>query len=257
MLTITSEAFHEKLELGNQEIILNGPPQKLRGHILISNKNEDNIRIRTLPLIHQTKNSKLKGGTSQLRLSCSLRPGEERMEPVSHQVNPQTPPGTYESSLMVGGQKRMVKMVIQPNIEINIYPSHFTFQETVPGKIHTVEFTLTNLGNMPFQVPDVKHVAPLDMDFICRAVGFGLREKGSEGFTQVMDEITKNVHNNLADWASASVEEYGKIVAPGQTLSIHMKIILPKNCDPRKDYGGNIRFWNKEITYLIKSHNEK
>ncbi|MEP6846100.1 MAG: hypothetical protein ABI861_08850, partial [Panacibacter sp.] len=138
--------------------------------------------------------------------------------------------------------------------KINIYPSAFTFQETGPGKTHTAQFTLTNTGNLPFQVPDVKHVAALDMDLLCRAFGFGFRSKAAEGYMPVLDEIVKNINSNIADWASAKVEEYGEVVLPGASLIIHMHITLPQNTDARKDYAGSVRFWDKEITYVVKSH---
>ena len=257
MLTVTAEAYHEKLSIGDEEIILNGPPADLRGYILLSNKNEDALKVKTLSLVHDKNKGIAMGGGLQLQLFCKLKPGEEKMENLLHRVHPQTAPGTYTSSVMAGGQLRKVKMVVQSNIEIDIYPSNFTFQETTPGKVHTAIFTLTNLGNMPFQVPDVKHVAALDMDFLCRAFGFGFRTKGAEGYMPTMDEITKNIQSNLADWAPGNVEEIGKIVAPGESLMIHLNITLPANSDPRKDYSGNIRFWDKDIAFVIKSHNEK
>ena len=116
---------------------------------------------------------------------------------------------------------------------------------------------MTNLGNLPFQVPDVKHIAALDMDLICRTFGFALRSKGAQGYTQVMDEIARNINSSLPDWASAQIEEYGKVLEPGDRLSIHLSLTMPKNTDANKDYAGNMRFWDKEITYVIKSHNER
>jgi len=253
MLTVTSEAFHEKLNVEDEEIILNGPPSDLRGHILLSNNNDDSLRVRTLPLIHDTNKGT---GSLQLRLSCRLKPGEKKMESLLHSVSPQTLPGIYESSLLVGGQQRKVKMIVQSNIEIDVYPSTFTFQDTAPGKTHTAAFTLTNLGNVPFEVPDIKHVAALDMDLLCRAFGFGFRSKGAEGYMPVMDEITKNIQSNLTDWVPAKVEEIGKVLAPGERVTIHLNITLPRNSDPKKDYSGNVRFWDKDIAFVIKSHNE-
>ena len=257
MLTVTSLAFHEKLHVGTGEIILNGPPSALRGHLLLSNQNEESLRVKALPLIHDKNTGKAMGDGFQLRFSCRLKPGEENMESLWHKVHPNTAPGIYESWLVVGGQKRKVKLVVQSHIDISIYPEYFSFQDTGPGKIHTAIFTLTNLGNMPFQVPEIKHVAPLDMDLLCRAFGFGFRTRGAEGYMKTMDEITKNIQSNLADWSAASVEEVGKIVQPGQSLIIHLNITLPANSDARKDYDGNIRFWDKDIEFVIKSHDEK
>ncbi|MGG9960484.1 hypothetical protein [Ferruginibacter sp. SUN106] len=257
MLTITSKEFHEKLSVGNDEIILNGPPGNLRGHVNLRNNHEDAVRIKTLELIPVKQNSGAYKTDMPLQISCRLAPGEERTERILHRINPQTPPGTYESTLNVGGKARAVKMIVQPHIDISIYPGDFTFQDTTPGKTHTAVFTLTNMGNMPFQVPDIKHVAALDMDMLCKAFGIGFREKNAETYNQVMDAITKNVRNNLTDWARATIEEKGEIIAPGASKLIHLDITLPANCDAANDYNGSVRFWDKEITYSVKAHNDK
>jgi hypothetical protein len=71
-----------------------------------------------------------------------------------------------------------------------------------------------------------------------------------------MDEITKNIQSSLPDWAAAKVEEIGKVLAPGERLIIHLNITMPRNSDPGKDYNGNVRFWDKDIEFVIKSHTE-
>jgi hypothetical protein len=257
MITVTSKAYHEKLTVDNNEIILNGPPGELRGRISLRNNHQDTLRIKTLDLIPDTRAGKFLQAALPLNISCRLAPGEERMEDILHEVNPQTPPGTYESTLNVGGQLRKVKMLVQPHIAIGIYPTNFTFQDTTPGKLHTAAFTLTNTGNMPFQVPDIKHIAAIDMDMLCKAFGIGFRDRTAETYNQVLDAITKNVRNNLTDWASVTIEEKGEIIDPGASRLIHLNITLPKNCDPTNDYDGSIRFWDQEITYLIKAHFSK
>jgi hypothetical protein len=253
MLRVTSGAFHEKLSAGTDDIILNGPPGDLRGHIFISNKNTDTLKVKSLPLFHGSKLSKLMGADASLSLSCRLNPGEEKMVEVWHQVNPLTAPGTYENTIMVGGEKRKVQIVVQQQISIDVHPHHFTFTGTTAGTVHTAIFTLANLGNIPFQVPEVKHVAALDMDMLCRAFGMGMRSAGSGGVIQMLDEVTKNMQSNLADWANARIEENGNILEPGEKKLIHLHITLPKNSDSKKDYSGSIRFWDQDITYLVKA----
>jgi hypothetical protein len=39
-------------------------------------------------------------------------------------------------------------------------------------------------------------------------------------------------------------------------MTVHLNITMPDNTDAGKDYQGNMRFWNKEITYEIKSQNQ-
>jgi hypothetical protein len=255
MLKVTAEAFHEKVNTGDEEVILNGPPSALRGHISLSNSGEDMLSVKTLSMKHDSGNENLLGVSSSLRIGSRLRPGETKLETLFHELPPQTPPGTYESMLTIGGTERKVKMIVQPHMQIIVYPLNFSFIGTEPGRRHTAQITITNVGNLPFEVPDVKHVAALDMDLICRAFGFALRSKGSEGYIQTMDEIARNVNRYLPDWAAANIDECGQILLPGATMIVHLNITMPGNTDAGKDYAGNMRFWNEEITYEIKSQN--
>ena len=256
MLKVTAAAFHEKINTGDEEIILNGPPSALRGHISLRNSSEDMLSVKTLSLKHDTSKGNLFGDSSSLRIGSRLQPGEQKLERISHELPAQTPPGTYESMLVIGGTERKVKMIVQPHMQVNIYPLNFSFVGAQPQKKHTAEITLTNVGNLPFQVPDVTHVAALDMDLVCRAFGFALRSKGAEGYIPTMDEIARNVNRYLPDWAASNIEECGQTLQPGTTMTVHLNITMPNNADAGKDYEGNMRFWNNEITYQIKSQKQ-
>ncbi|MEP6681946.1 MAG: hypothetical protein ABJA35_01755 [Parafilimonas sp.] len=254
MLRVTADAFHEKVNTDNEEIILNGPPSNLRGHIFLRNTSEDALSIKALKLVH---NEKMLGENSSLRIGSRLKPGEQKFESIWHELPPQTPPGTYESSLYIGGTERKIKMIVQPHMQVSVHPNIFSFVGAGPGKTHSAQITITNTGNLPFTIPDVKHVAALDMDLVCRAFGFALRSKGGEGYIPTMDELAKNVNRYLPDWASAHVEEAGQTLQPGETKLIQLNITLPKNTDAGKDYSGNMRFWNKKISYEIKSQSDQ
>ncbi len=256
MLKVTAEAFHEKINTDDEEVILNGPPSALRGYISLRNGTEDLLSVKTLSLKHDTSKGNFFGNSSSLRIGSRLKPGEQKLEKISHELPAHTPPGTYESMLLIGGIERKVKMIVQPHMQVNIYPLNFSFVGAEPRKKHTAEITLTNVGNLPFQVPDVKHVAALDMDLVCRAFGFALRSKGAEGYLPTMDEIARNVSRYLPDWAAANIEECGQTVQPGATMTVHLDITMPDNADAGKDYEGNMRFWDNEITYQIKSQNQ-
>jgi len=253
MYRITSDAFHEKLDTDDAELVLNGPPSDLRGHIFLHNASEDALSIKSLKVIHPKEQEHAWGESSKLRVGIRLNAGEKKLEAISHQLPLQTPPGVYESNLIIGGRERKVKMIVQPYMQVNVHPQNFSFIGAEPGKMHTTQITITNLGNLPFTIPDVKHVAALDMDLLCRAFGFALRSKGGEGYEATLNEIAKNVNRYLPDWASAHIEEAGQTLEPGGTKIVQMKITMPSNTDAGKDYAGSMRFWNKEITYEVKS----
>lgn len=66
---------------------------------------------------------------------------------------------------------------------------------------------------MDFQIPEIKHIAALDMDLLCRAFGFAFRERKAEDFMQTLNVITGNIKQNLTDWASIKVKEAGSILS--------------------------------------------
>lgn len=255
MLTVTSKSFHEKIQVENEEVILNGPPDLLSGQITINNLQEEKLSVKELPL--QAVGRSIGGNLAQsLQLGLRLKPNETRKENITHRIDPQTPPGVYESSISVGGATTKLKLIVQASIKIDVTPATFTFQGTAPGKAHTTFITLTNNGNMPFQIPDVKHVTMVDMDYLCRATAVAIRSEGaSKSYEAMMDELTRNVFKNMTDWLSASIKEAGQVLEPGAKKLVELTLTLPENAHQDRDYSGEIRLWDQVISYTIKSHN--
>lgn len=257
MKTVTSNLHQEKLGILENEIVLNGPPDNLVGNVQFVSRDEDPLRIKTLALVDKDRQEVEKGRNNYLHLSFRLRPGERKLESINHQLPSDTPPGTYENYIELGGEMHKVKMIVQPHIAIEIFPQHFTFQNSSPGTNHIAVITLVNKGNLPFQVPELRHAAMLDMDLLCRAFGKGFREPENDTLVATLDEVTRILKENLTEWVSISVDERDEIVQPGETLLLHVNFTIPKDADPRRDYNGSFRFWDQEISVVIKSHREK
>jgi len=254
MITVTANAFHEKLNIEADEIILNGPPSSLTGHVFISNNESETLFIRDLPLSSPKEGRTLPNMAAAFKLTTSLKAGEGKMQRLSHRVPAHTPPGTYESTIQVGGTEKKVKMIVQPNIQVDINPLSIHFAGVIPGESYYTQLSFTNSGNMPFKIPDIKHVTTLDEDYLCRAMSLAMREKGGEGFNATMDELTRNIHKDMADWAMVNIEEKGRILEPGESIQLHLTLTLPKNVDPKRDYSGTMRLWDQTLSYSIKSH---
>ena len=250
MITITSETSQEKIKIVEKEIILNGSPGDLNGYVQFVNKEKEVLKIKSLALIDKNKKRVNTNGADFIKVAIRLNPGEERLPAT-------TPPGTYENYMMIGKQMRKVKMIVQPTLNIEIHPKEFTFLDSSPGKEHTAILTLTNTGNIPFQIPTLKHGALLDMDLLCRAFGMGFREKGVVGFMPTLDEVSKNIKSHLIDWTSISIDEFGQIVQPGDSLVLNIHFIAPDDADANIDYDGSLRLWDKEISIAIKSYTER
>src|SRR5664279_1216771 len=94
-ITLTAKAFHEKVNLEADEIILNGPPSFLTGNIFIRNNDDETLFIRDLPLSSSSEGRSLQNMASSFKLITSLQPGEGKMQRITHKISPDTPPGTY------------------------------------------------------------------------------------------------------------------------------------------------------------------
>lgn len=254
MITVTANSYHEKLHIQDEEIILNGPPSSLSGQITISNREDETLFIRDLPVSDAGSERQMQMKSQHFRLLTSLKGGEEKVLRVKQQVAPSTPPGEYESSIRVGGVEKRIKMIVQPKIKVNIYPLNLNYSGVQGHSAYESQLTFSNTGNMSFKIPEIKHANAFDEDFLCRATSLAIREKGNEGYIATMDQLTKNVHKEMAGWAQIHLEESGRIVEPGETIQLHFKLTLPENVDPSRDYFGSVRIWKKVISYHVKSH---
>lgn len=253
MITVTAKAFHEKLHIEGDEIVLNGPPGFLTGAVDIRNQQEETLFVRELPLTHSEQTKSIVSGQRAFKLVTSLKAGEQKVQRVSYALPANTPPGNYESYIDVGGSRKKVRFLVQPNLSIDLFPLRLHFTGVEGGKSYETEISFTNNGNLPFRIPDIRHVNAFDEDYLCRAASMAIREKGSEGYIATMDALTKNVHREMAGWATVSIAESGRSADPGEKFMLHFKLILPENVDSAKDYFGSVRFWNKMINYNIKS----
>lgn len=251
MNTIKADAQQEKLSILEKEIVLTGPPNNLQGSIHFANRQDEMLRVKNLALAGTDDKQ---AGQESMRSSFRLQPGESALKPVKHQMPATTPPGVYEKYIKTGESSHVVKLIVQPTINISVHPQHFTFQGSEAGTQHTATIALRNLGNMPFRIPEPKHASMLDMDLLCRAFGMGFREAPDTGVTDTLDKVAQNIKSNMIDWAAMKIREAGEIVEPGESAILHVDMQIPKNADPRRDYSGNFRFWDKEISIAVKSH---
>lgn len=259
MITVNRETFHKSLKIEEAEIILNGTPGFLSGNIYLKNHHDDTVFIREVPMVaaDSAKSKQKENLPSHFKLLTSLRSGEERVQQITLQLPATTPPGRYERKMMIGGQEKKLTIIVQPNVEIDINPLMLHFQGIKSGNKYDAEISLTNAGNMPFKIPsNIKHSSMLDEDYFCRAMSLAIRKKGGEGYTATMDELTKNIYSEMTDWVGVNIKESGKVVQPGQSMQLHFSLTMPAKVDRSRDYFGNVRLWNKEISYRINAFDD-
>ncbi|MEO6037746.1 MAG: hypothetical protein ABIQ93_04975, partial [Saprospiraceae bacterium] len=99
MVTLSSLAFDPNLECQEDEIVLIGRPEALKGILTLDNRTGEQVFVRDLSM-KTTKRSALPV-TQHLKINTVLQPGEIRAHRSRLTLDPKTPPGTYFFQLQV------------------------------------------------------------------------------------------------------------------------------------------------------------
>ncbi len=256
MLTVSCEGQKKEVHCSEDEIILSGPPAFLTGFITFQNNVKEDVFIKDLPISHKSKEPGL--AKRSLDINTVLSPKEIKSHFASFAASPNTPPGTYQSTINVGGKERKLKMIVQETMEIMLIPNQVTFMGIAPDLIHKKEVLLVNKGNVPVLVPSIKHNTTLDMDLICRNLSLAIRETGDEGTEATLDYFVKGLKKDIAGWIETSIDEAGQIVNPGETKVLNISFKLPKDINDQRLYEGEIRILDQELDYrIIQSYDLK
>lgn len=248
MIIVNCDQEHDKVRCGEKEIVLSGPPAQLRGMLTLNNVGKDDMLVRELPMkpigkqaLHQ----------HALMLNTPLSAGENRRQPVFVSLPSDTAPGAYRHTVSVGGENKTLTMIVQENLQIELIPDSLTFVGVEPGLSHAKEVVLVNQGNVPFAVPAIRHNMAMDMDLICRNLSKALKETPDGDSKAVLDAFFNGLKKDLTDWIEVRIKEAGKVVAPGESIVLHITFILPKDIDPNREYEGDLRILDQLLSYII------
>lgn len=249
-MRISREKIAEIIELDEEEIILTGPPAFLKGMITLRNRSEEKVLVRDLA-IQSTERSAIPINKSALSLRSILHPNETRLQKARVSLNPTTPPGTYRFEVQSGETVRPLTLIVQEHLRFSLSPQQFVLVGIASEQVHQKEILLTNQGNIPVTVPNIRHNTTLDMDLICRNLSLAIRDTGAEGIEATMDALVKGIREDMVDWLEITIQEAGEIVEPGTAKLLHISFKLPKNINPQRVYEGDIRFLDSFLSYRI------
>lgn len=234
-------------------IVLSGPPGAVRGLLELRNQTGEDVFVRDLALSpskgEQARRFKALG-IDRLAVQARLAPGESRAQHVQLALSRQTPPGTYESTISIGGKNVPMKLIVQPIVDVDLSPDSLYFVGIEPGKTHVAEVLLLNRGNVAVVVPSLRHTTTTDLDLVCRALSQAVRKHGEEGAEATLDAAFRNASADLAGWVTLSVDNAGSVVDAGGSALMRISATLP-DVDPKKMYEFDIRIYDELLPCLI------
>lgn len=231
-----------------QRIVLIGAPARLQGLVRLSNPGVDKLKIKSAPL-------RLKGGAAegvQLSLGARLAAGATAHTQATLQLDPRTPPGELHGQVMVGDEAREVLIKVLEHREVALTPDRFTLHGA-PGARITMPLIVTNLGNVPFQVPRVALVALGQAQAFEQLFHVAMATAGAAGHQAALDAFARLLHGS--EVAAPKVRfgaGAGRSLAPGEALETEIAFELPDTLARHRVYLGSFAVGRAQCTVEIE-----
>lgn len=248
MIRVTSKEQYDNIHCFDHEIILTGPPSKLRGSITLVNTLAEAVIVMDLPMKSNSRQTLPQAG---IAINAPLAAGQNKRQRLNLSLPSYTEPGTYQHKILIGGEEKDLILLVQETLDIELIPANLTFVGIAPGMVHKKEVVLVNKGNVVFSIPTVRHNMALDMDLICRNLSNALKTTADGDSKATMDAFFKGLKNDLTDWIEVRIKEAGQTLDPGASILLHFEFILPKDINPNREYEGDLRILDQLLSYII------
>lgn len=199
------------------------------------------------PLLN-VKLSNLGGEPEALTLQAS-RAGES-VTRLKLAVPDYTPPGTYEGSVTLGATQYPALVEVEANPRLIISPGRLRLS-AAPGAEISTELTVTNAGNVPFEIERVYKPGLLDVKGPERAIGLALIANAEDGHERV-GFFAEELARSHAGQIELVVQEGAGTLPPGEYRLLHVGMRLPSGLQYGRVYGGTWMLLNR--TYYIEVH---
>lgn len=241
-------------------LVLAGPPNAVRGEFRVQNATTEKLSVRDAVLrsAAPTGRGKKRQAAASLLPEAGhvlrrilVRPGQSRPVPVSLELDPRTPPGTYHAELMINDQRREVLVHVTENVALELSPEEIVLPNRA-GEKFTRTVVFTNHGNIDIPIRALGTVV-LDEELVhCRALRGALADVGDtmkslDDFAVALGKRYKRLYETLV----LKVQNEAVTLAPGDTQAVELTITLPEKLEGRSRYTGYAAISTSSLSFVI------
>jgi len=192
------------------EIVLTGPPGRLHATVSVENAVSERVSVRGA-VLHRSGQEPVAGLATAL-----ISPGATASVPVSVSLSRTTPPGELEAELEVGGTRRPVRVLVEPELDLHLSPSRVL---AAPGR-QRLPLTLVNHGNVDIPLAALTRARTDD----------GGPDPGPDVSLTVLDPTT---------------------VEPGAIVSVAADLTVPDDLDPTRRHVARIPVGTADLEVVV------
>jgi competence ComEA-like helix-hairpin-helix protein len=237
----------------SERIVFAGETYNVQGFITLRNVGDQRIRKLALPLgeneLYAVNGAPLRHIVTRQR----LYPGQQVRAQVSFALDSRTPPGVYETTLILGEEQIPIILQVAETLDVDIVPRKFILTNA-PGSTITKTVSVTNRGNLAVELGNVGAVVLAERNQVCTVLRNSVKRFQETG---VDDAV-----NILADELEKSFERSGTLrirtknqpitVLPGETVIVELEISLPSSLRKSRLYHGQYKLYNASMTIELQ-----
>jgi hypothetical protein len=229
----------------NEPIVFYGPPTRLRGTLKLHNPSSDKLKLPAVALDLPKLRGPARQPLGRLPMLARVYPNQQARIPAVLNLDPSTPPGTYEGSLQVGDRWQPVRVHVTEQIDLRVQPTSVSIF-TEGALVFPRDFVVENAGNVPLRIGR-ECVVPLgDVAELHAAVRQGLRGACEAKET---GDVIKSI---LCAWSqqqvgTVSITRDDITLEPGETRPLTLTFTVPDDLQPFRRYVTELPLYNAAL----------
>jgi len=235
-------------DAGNSGVVFSGPPAKLRGKIPLVNNSDQKLKMVSLPVTTDVLLGPASLPVQTLTLGARLSPGEQAAVSSTLQLDPTTPPGTYNFSFDISGRTVPALAHVTEVVDFTIEPAEITL---LAGSETSFErtFVIENSGNVPLPMGERCEAPLIDSIDLGTSMLRGLHEA-------IDQDVEEKVDSWLKNWGERSpgmlvILRDPIVLSPGNKITITATFQLPQGLTPFRCYNASLQLYNAFLAVTI------
>ncbi len=221
------QSTSEILQLGEGPFVFSGKPPICSGNLVIGSTSRETVRVRAISTEHREDKILAPLGFGQIRVQTRLAPGTRIAVPAHFQLDPQTAPGIYKTSILWGTERRQVIVHVQENHALRISPSRVQLRGAGGDHLsHTL--VIQNTGNVTHTLDTVSTVWLEERDWVGRTMVETLRKStDDEKFMACLERLLNELRRSMLPPVRVTFKYESPELRPGDTHVVEMELTLP------------------------------
>lgn len=244
-------------------LVLSGPPGNLSGTLAVRNS-DDRYRIVSQPILRARLGTLASEIAKKRELTAAdveetllglrtiiVPPLRSRHVPISLQLDPATPPGTYEAALDVEGEVRPVVLRVSEALSFTLSPDTLIIHNRPGEKFHRT-VSIENHGNLPLSIRSIGVVTLDDELAQCRALRGALEDVGDtlKSTDELVVALAKRYRKQL-EFQFLEVKNPKTTIEPGQTAAVNLTISVSAKLNGKARFTGYAPVYDQNLNFTV------